>query len=133
MVSLMVMDTFLTIFGLTPPNLLQVAIGSIFILAMSNAISNSIFGAILQGVVPPELQGRVFTLLNSLSGSVTPVGYALAGPVAEVYGERIWFLVGGPIFVFMAFIAFFVPSIVNMEKEAEKYKTDTLEEKLVLV
>jgi DHA3 family macrolide efflux protein-like MFS transporter len=133
MVSLMVMGTFLTIFGLTPPNLLQVAIGSIFILAMSDAMANSIFGAILQGVVPPELQGRVFTLLNSLSSSVTPFGYALAGPVAEVYGERIWFLVGGPIFVFMAFIAFFVPSIVNMEKEAEKYKTDTLEEKLVLV
>lgn len=131
MVSLMVNGTFLTIFSLTPPNLLQVAIGSIFIFAMSNAIANSIFFAILQGVVPPELQGRVFTLLNSLSSSVTPVGYALAGPVAEVYGERIWFLVGGPTFVFIAFIAFFTPSIVNMEKEAEKFKTDTPEEKLV--
>lgn len=131
MVSLMVNGTFLTIFGLTPPNLLQVAIGSIFIFSMSNVIANSIFFAILQGVVPPELQGRVFTLLNSLSSSVTPVGYALAGPVAEVYGERIWLLFGGPTFVFVALIAFFTPSILNMEKEAEKYKTSITEEKLV--
>ena len=131
MVGLMVCGTFLTIFGLTPPNLLQVAIGSIFIFAMSNAIANSIFFAVLQGVVPPELQGRVFTLLNSLSSSVTPVGYALAGPLAEVYGERIWLLFGGPTFAFIALIAFFIPSIVNLEKEAEKFKTDTTEEKLV--
>jgi DHA3 family macrolide efflux protein-like MFS transporter len=127
LVCLVGTGTFLTIFSLTPRNLLQVAIGSLFLEAMSNAMANSIFGAILQGVVPPELQGRVFTLLNSLSSSVTPVGYALAGPVAEVYGERIWLLFGGTIFVFIALIAFFTPSIVNMEKEAENIKANTPE------
>jgi DHA3 family macrolide efflux protein-like MFS transporter len=131
MFALIIGGTFITIFGLTPPSLFLIAVISVFIFALSNAIANGIFFSSLQRVVPPELQGRVFTLIMSSSIAVSPVGLALAGPIADIFGERIWLLLGGPAFAFMGFIAFFIPSIMNIEKEAERFISGETTQKMV--
>jgi hypothetical protein len=39
----------------------------------------------------------------------------VAGPVADRLGVQIWYIVGGGVCMGMGILAFFVPSILNME------------------
>jgi MFS transporter, DHA3 family, macrolide efflux protein len=41
------------------------------------------FMAILQGRVPPDVQGRVFAMVRMLGSFATPLAYVLAGPLAD--------------------------------------------------
>jgi MFS family permease len=43
------------------------------------------------------------------------LGLAVAGPVADRLGVQIWYIVGGGVCMGMGILAFFVPSILNME------------------
>jgi len=45
------------------------------------------------------MQGRVFTLIMSLSNGLTPLGLAIAGPVADALGMRFWFGLAGAVSV----------------------------------
>ena len=71
--------------------------------------------AVLQATVAPELQGRVFTLYASAAGAMTPLGLALAAPVAELLGVHAWYLAGGVACVVMGVAGFLVPSIARIE------------------
>ena len=66
--------------------------------------------AILQSAVAPEIQGRVFTAVGSLAGLASPVGMAIAGPVADWAGVQVWFLMGG--------VMRFIPAVMQLEDEA---------------
>jgi len=116
--ALVVSGVFVVAIGVMPAHLLLLAVGSMFCFAFLNAIANGTFFASIQSIVPPEIQGRVFTLLMSLSALMVPLGMAVAGPVADVFGERIWFVVGGISVTVLGIAAFFVPSIMNVEEEA---------------
>jgi len=80
----------LLIFGVTPANILLLAIGSIFFSGFMNTIVNGTIFALLQAEVPPEKQGRVFTLILSLSTATSLIGLALAGPIAELINVGCW-------------------------------------------
>jgi MFS family permease len=66
--------------------------------------SAGIFGAfggvhtntLLQTAAPAELQGRVQSLVNSLSVGVMPLGMALSGIAWDLSGGRVWLVVGLP-------------------------------------
>ena len=47
---------------------------------------------------------------------MAPLGLAVAGPLADVIGIRIWFVLGGALIIVMGITGFFVPSVVNIEK-----------------
>jgi DHA3 family macrolide efflux protein-like MFS transporter len=76
--------------------------------------------AVLQATVAPGFQGRVFTLYGSLATIVTPLGLAVAAPVAELLGVRAWYLAGGLACVVMGALGFLVPSIVHIEEGSEQ-------------
>ena len=116
--ALMVSGVFVVAIGVMPAHLLLLAVGSMFCFSFLNAIANGTFFASMQSIVPPEIQGRVFTLLMSLSAGMVPLGMAVAGPVADVLGERIWFVIGGISITVLGIAAFFIPSIMNVEEEA---------------
>ena len=82
-----------------------------------NSISNASFFALLQSTVPARIQGRVFTMMMSLIMSMTPVGLALAGPVADLLGLRIWYTVAGVVMMVISVGALFVPTIQQLEEE----------------
>ncbi|UCH58176.1 MAG: MFS transporter [Candidatus Bathyarchaeota archaeon] len=111
---------FVAAVGFTPAYLFLLAVGFIFTFAFTNAIANGTFFAMMQAIVPPEIQGRVFTLLMALSSGMSPLGLSIAGPVAELLGERIWFIAGGVVFSLMGVVAFFVPTIMNLEEEGAR-------------
>ena len=46
-------------------------------------MANGPLGALMQAKVPPEMQGRVFTVMNSLATGAMPLGMMMAGPLAK--------------------------------------------------
>jgi DHA3 family macrolide efflux protein-like MFS transporter len=102
--------------GVAPARLLPLAIGSMFVMGATNALVNGPFMALLQGVVEPEKQGRVFNLVGSLTAAAWPLSLAIAGPVADAVGVRPWFVVGGIVCTITAVVAFFVPAIRGLEE-----------------
>lgn len=71
----------LAVHGLAPSFVLVTAAGFVFFLTLP-AISAS-NDSVWQSKVPPGLQGRCFAIQRVLAEAAMPVGYILAGPLAE--------------------------------------------------
>jgi DHA3 family macrolide efflux protein-like MFS transporter len=80
-----------------------------------NPLINGPLFAILQGTVAPEMQGRVFTLVSSLSSAMMPLSLIVAGPVSDAIGVQTWYLFGGAIFALVGVLTFFVPAVSKIE------------------
>jgi len=105
-------------FSQTPPDVFPLAVISIFVFGVTNSIANSSFFAALQTLVPPEFQGRVFTLAMAASTIAQPIGLAVAGPVSEILSIRGWFVIGGVAFIVMAMLSFSTPAVMRLEDTA---------------
>jgi DHA3 family macrolide efflux protein-like MFS transporter len=104
--------------GLVPGNAYPLALGTIFFTGFTNPIINGSLLATVQSAVPPAMQGRVLTLLRSGALAMTPLGLAVAGPLADALSVQAWFLIAGVATVAMAIGAFFVPAIMDIEDRA---------------
>ena len=62
------------------------------------------------------MQGRVFTLVASLSMAMMPLSLAVAGPVADAVGVQPWYVVGGAAFTLLGAGSFFLRPVVNVEQ-----------------
>jgi DHA3 family macrolide efflux protein-like MFS transporter len=116
--SLIAGGLFIVFFGFVPGSMLLLAVAAFFLFSTTNSMANGTFFAAMQGAIPPEMQGRVFTLLMSLSAAMAPVGLVIAGPVADLIGARTWFVIGGAVLTLMGVLGFFVPAIMNLERDA---------------
>jgi DHA3 family macrolide efflux protein-like MFS transporter len=101
--------------GLTPASIFPLAVVGMFFSAAMNAICNGSMFALLQGVVAPEMQGRVFTVVMSLCSAMAPLGMAVAGPAADALGINSLYVIGGASTLLMGIGAFFVPVIMQVE------------------
>ena len=91
------------------------AIGALFFAGFLNAIVNASFFSALQAVVPPQMQGRVFTLVISACATMSPLGMAIAGPVSDALSIQGWFIIGGVAAIVMGAAMFFVPAVMQIE------------------
>jgi len=114
--GLVVQGVGIMVLGLAPANALWLAVAAMFLAGAMNALVNGPLFAVLQGSVAPEMQGRVFTVVMSMSAAAWPLSLAVAGPIADLVGVRPWYVVGGAVAVIMGLGAFFVPVIVNVEQ-----------------
>jgi len=108
------------IVGLAPATVFWMAWTGVLFIGLMSPVANGPLMAIIQARVDPEVQGRVFTLLRSASGAMSPLGMAIAGPVADWMGVRTWYWVGGVACVVMGVGAFFVPAILYLEENHRK-------------
>lgn len=115
--------------GLATESGFRLALVAIFVAGFMNPLINGPFFAILQARVAPEMQGRVFTLVGSLSSAMMPLSLVVAGPVADAVGIRMWYVVGGAIFALIGAGAFLVPTIVNIE---QNHNGQTIEDATLL-
>lgn len=104
-----------TIVGLAPANGYYLALVGLFLCSFFNPIANGPLLATVQAVVPPDMQGRVFTLIGSAASLMSPVGLMIAGPLADVMGVQTWFIVGAVAMFILGGGAFFVPAITQFE------------------
>lgn len=105
------------IVGLAPSNRLVFAIVGFFLGSAMNAITNGAAFALLQTVVAPELQGRVFTVIMSMSGAISPLSLAIGGPIADWLGVRTLYFIAGIALVLLSIFSAFSPVIINLEEE----------------
>jgi MFS transporter, DHA3 family, macrolide efflux protein len=82
-------------------------------------VTNAPIGALLQSVVPPDMQGRIFTLLNAIAQAISPISLLLAGPIADTFGIQAWYLVGGVVCLLVAMVALRTPALVHLERDAK--------------
>jgi DHA3 family macrolide efflux protein-like MFS transporter len=110
--------------GIAPSNMYLLAVAGMALFGFLNPLVNGPLMAVMQAKVEPELQGRVFTLLNAGAGLASPLGLIIAGPVADATNNQLWFILGGIATILTGLVTFFVPNILAMgldedEEEAQ--------------
>ena len=101
--------------GAAPSEAFWLAWGGMLISGIASGLVNGSFKALLQARVLPDLQGRVFATHSSSVQATTVLGLIAIAPVTGYMGLQAWFLAGGLYAMLLSVVAFFVPSIVNIE------------------
>jgi MFS transporter, DHA3 family, macrolide efflux protein len=109
------MGSGILLVGITPSSVFTIAVVGMFLAGYMNPITNGPIHAVLQAVVAPEMQGRVFTLVGSIAALMSPLGLIIAGPLSDVIGVRAWFIVGGIATAVTGVVCFFLPAILHIE------------------
>jgi len=113
----------LLLFGMTPAPILLLAIGAIFFSGVMNTIVNGTLMATLQAKVPLEKQGRIFSLIMSLSTAMAPLGLSLAGPIGDTFSVGVWYIAGGIVIMLAAVTSFSITSIRHNLLQLEEHVT----------
>ena len=104
--------------GAVPPDGIIVAIGAMFLAGAGLSVGNGGGQALLQMLIAPEMQGRVFATLAALRTLMTPLGLALAGPLTDRLGAQSWMLGAGIGIIIMVGAMRFIPEVANIEAHA---------------
>lgn len=104
--------------GLMPAGAFWGAVAAMGLVGVTVVLTNGPLMAVMQATVAPEMQGRVLTLVNSVSGAMAPLGLVLAGPAADRLGVQAGYLAGGALCVLMAAAAALTPVVVGLEERA---------------
>lgn len=106
--------------GFSPGEWFSVAVAAIFVTGVASSLTNGPLMAILQALVAPEMQGRVLSLIGSMSAAMSPLGLLVAGPVADALGVQSWFIIAGAVTFPMAIAGFLIPSVYYMEDHRQE-------------
>ena len=104
--------------GLAPNAAFWMAVGGIFFAGLMSVLTNGPTFALLQTVVEENMQGRVFSLVVSMANAMTPLGLVISGPLAEVNGIRIWFLLTSVVFILSGLYVLASEDVRNIENKA---------------
>jgi len=129
LVGLLGMGLSYLVIGFTPATFFSLALFAAFLGGSMVSITNGPVFAIFQATIEPAMQGRVFTLVGSLGGAMAPVGLILAGPIADIFGIQIWYIMSGGVTALMGIAGYFIPAVLNIEnnngKAAEALEVST--------
>ena len=112
--------------GVVPSHLFPLAIAAYLLAGIMIAFANGPMMAAVQASVAPEMQGRIFTLMNSGATAMTPLGLLLSGPLADAVGVRPFYLLAGGACVICGFIGLVIPAVVNIDQEGYGSKHATI-------
>lgn len=97
------------------PAQFPVFLGAIFVLSFMFPLIDGPFLAILQANVTHDYQGRVLTMTSSLLWITTPIGLAIAGPLADRFGLQVWYLLSGITCLLGMLVGLLLPQVRNIE------------------
>lgn len=101
--------------ALAPGNMLWLATIWWTLSGFTFSTGNAPFTALLQSVVPNELQGRTLALLNMVVGFAGPIGLAIAAPLGEAVGVQGVFIIGGILSTLVCMIGLSSKTLRNVE------------------
>ncbi len=101
--------------GFTTLALYPLVLAACFIVGAGMSAGNAPMMAIANSVVAKDMQGRFFSIFNALTSALTPLGLAIAGPVADAIGIRPLYFISGGIIFLATLASFFVPALMNIE------------------
>jgi MFS transporter, DHA3 family, macrolide efflux protein len=117
--GLIVLGIGTTVIGFTPSHLFWIALAANTLTGLILPITNGSFGAILQSVIAPDMQGRVFAFIMSAAMLVSPLGLLIAGPISDALGIQLWFWVAGITCALIGIAGFFIHEVMQMEEEKQ--------------
>lgn len=100
-----------------PASTFAVALVGMGLVGLMNPITNGPLFAFLQSRITPEMQGRVFTLVGSMAAAASPLGLAVAAPVADTLGIRFWFYIAGVMCMAMGISGFLIRAVRQLEDD----------------
>ena len=115
MLGLMGMGLGTLVFALAPSAALWLALIGSLLVGIMTPMTMGPFYAMIQTIVEPDMQARIFSLLNSFGAAMVPVGLLVAGPVADRFSIQVWFLFGGLLCILMAIGGLFIPAVMQIE------------------
>jgi len=81
--------------GLVPAEFFVLAMVAMFLTSIAQATANATAMALFQSEVPPDMVGRVMSLLGTASMGISPLSLLIAGPFGEAFGPRPWLVMAG--------------------------------------
>jgi DHA3 family macrolide efflux protein-like MFS transporter len=109
--------------AIAPASMLPLAILGFLIGSAMNSFTNGAGFALLQTLVAPEMQGRVFTVVMSMAGAVSPLSLAVSGPIADRFGIRTLYFIASGALLLLSVISWRSPVIMNLEDQADAQTT----------
>ncbi|MBG0770757.1 MAG: MFS transporter [Anaerolineaceae bacterium] len=119
LVGLIVSGFAVTAIGLAGPNMYWLAMVVTGVFAFVNPMINGPIFAVMQARVEPEIQGRVFSLLTAGAGLASPLGMAIAGPLADATNNQLWFVMGGILTIVAGAVSLLIPTLRQFGQEPE--------------
>ena len=101
--------------AISPADNFYLAVAGVFIAGFMNPMANGPIFAIMQTYVEPSMQGRVFSLLESIVSAMMPISMAIAAPVADRVGIRGWLALGALGCAVIGVGGFFIPELIHIE------------------
>jgi len=101
--------------GLAPSGWYLAALVAIFATGAFVSVVNGALTAVMQAVIPAEMQGRVFSLISSSVLAMTPLGLVIGGPTADWLGPQVWYVFAGVTSAVLGLAMLFVPTVMNIE------------------
>ena len=115
MLGLMGMGIGTLVFAVAPATALWLAILGALLVGIMTTMTMGPFYAMIQTIVEPDMQARIFSLLSSVGSVIVPIGLLIAGPVADRFSIQVWFLFGGLLCTLMAVCGLFIPAVMQIE------------------
>lgn len=106
--------------GILPANIMAFWTYAILctIIGASGNLYNIPYIAYMHETIPNEMQGRAFSIMNSLMSITMPLGLVVAGPITEILGVKSWFLISGVAFVIITVLCYYLTRIQeNIHKQ----------------
>ena len=124
-----------------------------FLFLIPMPIINALFMSIMQTKIPPDIQGRIFSVMGQFSLLLTPLSYLLVGPLADrvfepAVGTASWdtfapfvgnahgagmgliMVIGGISAALLSVVMFMIPSVRRMESILPDYTPEPSAEPL---
>lgn len=119
LLGLIGMAVGMVVMGVAPATAFGLGVAAMFTLGLMLPLVNGPIMAIVQAKVAPEMQGRVFSLMGSLSAAMMPVSLLLAGPLSDWLGVRTWYIIAGVICAGMGVMSLALPAVLHIESHGD--------------
>jgi len=103
--------------GFAPQAAFGMAVVGMFFSGFANTFSNGVAYALIQSVIDPAMQGRMFTTIMSVNSVMSPLALAIATPLVERYGVHFWYVLAPALIVLCGSVACLIPAVVRIEDQ----------------
>jgi len=117
MLGLIGMGVGVLAIGIAPGTGYSIALAGMGLTGLMNPLCNGPLFALLQSKVEPAMQGRIFTLVESMAGAMSPLGLLVASPVAEWLGIQAWYVVGGVVCALMGAAGLTIRIVASLDDQ----------------
>lgn len=112
--SIMLMGGALLVSGLLPRHAFPLFAALCIVMGFSGPLYG-VYNVLIQQHIPPELLGRVFSLMMSLMSVAMPLGLMLSGIFANQVGVHTWFALSGGLILLLALPTLLLPAIKSID------------------